>query len=280
LWIKRRYRDNYLWQGHRVKVIDGTGMSMPDTDPNRRQWPYAGQQKPGCGFPVAQLVGVFCLGTGRLVKFAISAWKNHEIALARQLIGWVHPGEVLLADRGFCGWGLIALFGRKGVPVVFRLHQARKDKHGISRWKKPRCPQTWERCLWRELPAELVLRIVRFEVEIPGFRTRRIVLATTLLDTARYPDNALIALYMRRWRIELFYKNRHHRHPALLAPPPPADQTSQKPSPHPSHLPPNRFRSSPSSSFQGRTQCQKTQTQKLPVPLQTQSYHDRLRFQT
>ncbi|AHF91591.1 transposase IS4 [Opitutaceae bacterium TAV5] len=207
LWIKQRHRDAYLWRGHRVKVIDGTGMSMPDTEQNRRQWPYAGQQKPGCGFPVAQLVGVFCLGTGRLVKFATSAWKNHEISLARQLVGWVHKGEVLLADRGFCGWGLIALFARKGVPVVFRLHQARRDNAGISRWKKPQRPETWERCLWRELPRELVLRIVRFQVGVPGFRTRQIALATTLLDPAQYPDHELVALYMRRWRIELFYKD-------------------------------------------------------------------------
>ncbi|RRJ97241.1 IS4 family transposase [Opitutaceae bacterium TAV4] len=207
LWIKQRHRDAYLWLGHRVKVIDGTGMSMPDTEQNRRQWPYAGEQKPGCGFPVAQLVGLFCLGTGRLVKFALSPWKSHEISLARQLVGWVHKGEVLLADRGFCGWGLIALFARKGVPVVFRLHQARKDKPGISQWKKPQRPQTWERCLWNELPCELVVRIVHFQVEVPGFRTRRIALATTLLDTARYPDNELAALYMRRWRIELFFKD-------------------------------------------------------------------------
>jgi hypothetical protein len=206
-WIKQRHREAYLWQGHRVKVIDGTGMSMPDTEQNRRTWPYAGEQKPGCGFPVAQMVGLFCLGTGRLVKFAISTWKSHEISLARQLVGWIHKGEVLLADRGFCGWGLIALFARKGVPVVFRLHQARKDKPGISKWKKPSCPPTWERCLWKELPSELVLRIVHFQVEVSGFRTRQITLATTLLDSTRYPDNELAALYMRRWRIEIFFKD-------------------------------------------------------------------------
>jgi hypothetical protein len=188
-------------------VINGTGMSMPDTECNRGNWPYAGEQKPGCGFPVAQMVGLFCLGTGRLVKFATNTWKSHEITLARQLVGWVHKGEILLADRGFCAWGLIALFVRKGVPVVFRLHQARKDKPGISKWKKLRCPQTWERCLWNELPDELVLRIVRFHVEVPGFRTRQIALATTLLDAVRYPDCQLAALYMRRWRIELFFKD-------------------------------------------------------------------------
>ena len=84
-----------------VKVLDGCGISMPDTDENRARWPYAGGQKPGCGFPTALLVGLFCLATGRLVRFALDSWKCHEIPLARQLVGWVEENEVVLADREF-----------------------------------------------------------------------------------------------------------------------------------------------------------------------------------
>jgi hypothetical protein len=64
------------------------------------------------------MVGLFRLATGRLVRFALETWKTHEIPLARQLIAWLQPGEIVLADRGFCGWGLIALLQRKGVDVV------------------------------------------------------------------------------------------------------------------------------------------------------------------
>jgi len=105
---------------------------MPDTKQNRKKWPYAGGQKPGCGYPVAQILGLFCLSTGRLVRFATSSWKCHEIPLAQQLLKWIHTYEILLADRGFCGWVLITLFLRKKVLVVLRLHQARKDKSGLS----------------------------------------------------------------------------------------------------------------------------------------------------
>lgn len=69
---------------------------------------------------------MFCLATGRLVRFAIESWKVHEIPLARLLISWVEPGDILLADRGFAAQGLLALLWRKKVDVIMRAHQARK----------------------------------------------------------------------------------------------------------------------------------------------------------
>ncbi len=191
-WNDQRADDAQRWCGRSVKVIDGSGISMSDTKENRARFPYAGGQKPGCGFPTGQLVGLFCLATGRLVCFAIESWKAHEIPLARLLISWVEPGDILLADRGFCGWGLIALLWRKKVDVVMRAHQARKLKGERMTWKKPqRITPTWDKALWNELPEELVMRIVRFRVSIPGFSTEEIVLVTTLLDTEAYPDSEL-----------------------------------------------------------------------------------------
>lgn len=206
-WIERHTREAWRWCGRSVKVLDGCGLSMPDTRENRARWPYAGGQKPGCGFPTAQMVGVFCLATGRLVRFALAAWKAHEIPLARQLIGWIGKGEIVLTDRGFCGWGLIALLQRKGVDVVMRAHQARQLKGRRMNWAKPQRPETWTKALWRELPAELAVRLVRFRVAVPGFRTEAVVLVTTLLDPHAYPDAAIVALYRRRWAVELCFRD-------------------------------------------------------------------------
>ena len=191
-----------LWQGRVVKLIDGCGYSMPDTRANRAEYPYAGCQKPGCGFPTAKLVGLFSLATGHLVRCAHASWKTHEIPLARQLVGWMHPGEVVVADRGFCGWGLIALLQRKGVDVVMRLHQARAEGLGKTGWRRPQKTETWARALWDELPRQLAVRIVRFQVVTAGFRTKTVTLVTTLLDEAAYPDLALAELYRKRWQIE------------------------------------------------------------------------------
>jgi hypothetical protein len=206
-WMERHARKSWLWCGRSVKVLDGCGISMPDTDENRAKWPYAGGQRPGCGFPTAQMVGLFCLATGRLVRFAIDSWKAHEIPLARQLIAWMNPGEIVLTDRGYCGWGLIALLQRKGVDVVMRAHQARQIKGRRMNWTKPQRHETWSKSLWAELPPEIAVRIVRFRVAVPGFRTHEVVLVTTLLDEKAYPDAAIAELYRRRWAVELCFRD-------------------------------------------------------------------------
>ena len=195
------------WLGRQVRVLDGCGVSMPDTAQNRERWPYAGGQKPGCGFPTAQLVGLFSLATGQLTRFAFADWKAHEIPLARQLVPWIEPKEIVLADRGFCGWGFIALLQRKQADVVLRLHQLRRPQRGRVTWPKPqRSSDTWDQSLWAELPDELALRMVTFLVDVKGFRTKEVTVVTTLLDEEKYPDAAIAELYRRRWAVELFFR--------------------------------------------------------------------------
>lgn len=67
-----------LWHGFRVKVIDGTAVSMPDTLKNQRAYPQSRGQKPGCGFPLLKLVGVFSLATGALLDYAKGNKHEHE----------------------------------------------------------------------------------------------------------------------------------------------------------------------------------------------------------
>ena len=45
--------------GRRVVVVDGTGVSMPDTKANQAVWPQQSQQKEGCGFPPARICACF-----------------------------------------------------------------------------------------------------------------------------------------------------------------------------------------------------------------------------
>jgi hypothetical protein len=202
-WFEEQTRSSDLWQGRKVKIIDGTGISMPDTQENRASFEYAGCQREGCGFPTGKLVALFSLATGHLVRFVHGNWKEHDISMARSLIGWIESGDVLLADCGFCGWGFMASLMRKKVDVVVRLHQARKVKAGFEQWKKPQRGETWDAALWSELPDSIEVRILRYKIEEPGFRTKEVVLATTLLDTKKYPDEAIMELFRRRWQVEL-----------------------------------------------------------------------------
>lgn len=206
-WFSTSPRSRERWHGHQVKVMDGTGISMPDTPQNRAAYEYAPGQKPGCGFPTGKLLGLFNLFTGHIHQFVQGNWKEHDISMARSVVAWMDEGDVVLADRGFCGWGLLALLARKNVHVVMRLHSARKTKASSESWAKPKRQETWEEELWDELPESLQVRIIRCSIEQPGMRTKQFTLVTTLLDTKRYPDQDIIDLYLRRWQVELNFRD-------------------------------------------------------------------------
>ncbi len=208
-WFERRTTGQ--WHGRTVRLVDATGFSMPDTARNRRVWPYAAGQKPGCGFPTGKLVGLFCLHTGRMLAFAQGAWKAHDLSLARLLLRHLRAGEVLVADRAYCGWLFLVQLRDQKIDFVIRLHQARLVRPGRARswredWKKPQRPRGQPRRSWRKQPEALAVRLVRFRVEVRGFRTREVIVVTSLLDEKAFPDSAIAELYGLRWQIELHYR--------------------------------------------------------------------------
>jgi Transposase DDE domain len=208
------------WKGFCVKVIDGTGISMPDTPKNQRAYPQSREQKPGCGFPFMKVVGVFSLATGALLDYAKGNKHQHELSLLHRLLDQFKPADLALADRGFSCYTLLALLWAKKVPALFRLHQARGGdlrqgkrlgKHDrLVVWKKP---LDWERRrylplrLWRGIASELPVRILRYSLCRAGYRTRCLTLVTTLVDPELYPAEQLALLYAKRWQIELWFRD-------------------------------------------------------------------------
>jgi hypothetical protein len=130
----------------------------------------------------------------------------------------LRAGEVLLADRGFCNWGLLALCLQHQLDAVFRVKGSRRRdfrrgkrlsrNERLVQWKKPKQPAlTLSAQQWASLPEILTLRLVRCEMKMPGFRTQKVILVTTLLDSNHYPPSALSQLYYRRWAMELTLRN-------------------------------------------------------------------------
>lgn len=216
--LQRRAIPNRLWCGRPVKVVDGTGVSMPDTPKNQRAFPQPSNQKKGCGFPVAKLVGSFCLASGALLHWAQGTLRVHESQLFRKLFAFFLPGDVALTDRGLCSYVHIAILLRAGVDTVMRLHQARPHdlRQGkrlgpndrLVTWQKP-CsrPRGCTAADWRRVPDTLTLRLVYMSISVPGFRTQSLVVVTTLTDPIRYPAAEIAKLYLRRWAVELFFRD-------------------------------------------------------------------------
>jgi len=207
-----------LWCGHHVLVVDGSSVTAPDTPPNQKAFPQQSVQKSGCGFPIIRLVALLSLATGMLTAWATGPWLSHEVGLLQTLWDALNPGDVLLADRGFCNWGLLAQCLQRNLHAVFRVKGVRRSdfRNGkrLSRherlvhWRKPwTVAKTVRAQEWALLPEVLTLRLVRCQMNIPGFRTRQVILVTTLLDSKKYPPAALSQLYFRRWAMELSLRN-------------------------------------------------------------------------
>lgn len=207
--------DGWRWQGRRVLIADGTGVSMPDTPASQLEYPHPGSQASGLGFPQVRLVALFCLACGAIVDAALGPSRGKqsgENALLRTIAGSVPAGSVLLADRYFGGWFDLALWVGRGVDVVTRVHQQRatdfrrgrrlgRGDH-VVRWPKRQRPDWMDRDAYLRLPDELAVREVRVRVGQKGFRTRVLVVVTTLTDPAVTADE-LAELYRARWQAEL-----------------------------------------------------------------------------
>lgn len=202
------------WCGRTVKVVDGSGLSMPDTPQNQQRYPQGKSQKPGCGFPQLRLVALFSLATGALLQYACGDRHTHERTLFRSLWNSLTRGDVVLADRGFCGFGDFHALLERGVDSVMRLHQRRtKGVRLLKRlgrgdtlvqWTKARpCPKWLTKEQWHNFPATLTVRHITFMPNIPGLRTKKITVATTLCDPRQYPPQAIAELYRRRWMCEV-----------------------------------------------------------------------------
>ena len=113
------------WHGLRPQVIDSTTISLPDTQANQRAYPQSASQKPGCGFPLMKLVGVFSLATGGLLQYAKGNKHQSELRLLKSLLSQFKPFDLAVADRGFCSYVLLALLLDRGVASLMRLHHSR-----------------------------------------------------------------------------------------------------------------------------------------------------------
>jgi hypothetical protein len=203
------------WRGHRVRVVDGSGVSAPDTPALQKAYPQSPSQKPGCGFPLIQMVGLFCWASGACLKLVYDARTVGELQLFRRLLEHVEPGDLTLADRLYGTYCEIALLQQRSAEAVFRLHSARRADFRQGRklgtddrlmvWTRPKKPPIGLPAdRWATIPETLTVRIVRRRtLDRHGFRRRRLDLVTTLLDPDAYPADELAELYRDRWRVEL-----------------------------------------------------------------------------
>lgn len=206
------------WHGHRVFFIDGSTCSMPDTPELQTRFGQPSGQLAGCGFPSLKLVALFRAGSGLLVDTLIGPLYCHEAKIAYRLFTHLHPGDVLIGDRAFCSYVIIALLARRSVHVLMRQHQRRVtdfrrgrrlgESDQIIEWTRPKkCPTWMAAATFAGLPRRFTVRRVAYRIEANGYRTQKVVLITTLLDASIYPVGELAARYNERWQVETSFRH-------------------------------------------------------------------------
>jgi hypothetical protein len=206
----------WRWHGRAVKMVDGTGVSMLDTEANQEAYPQPGSQQPGLGFPVARLVVVLSLACGAALAAAVGRIKgpqSSETMLFHGLHAHLERNDVILADRYYCSYWEVALLQGRGIDIVMRLHQRRQvdfrsgrrvgREEQVVSWSKPKRPAWMDEATYAGLPATWDIRVLRVCVPQQGFHTRVVLVATTLVDAQVYAKEDLAGLYRARWHAEL-----------------------------------------------------------------------------
>jgi len=206
----------WLWKGRHAKLVDGFTFTMPDTEANQRVYPQQASQKEGIGFPIARACVILSLATACAMDLAIGPYagkETGETALLRSLLDSLPVGDVLVADRYYCSFMMIALLRGRGVDVCARLHQRRhtdfrrgkrlgKYDHLIE-WNRPAKPPWMDEATYALIPEKMRLREIRFNVVEPGYRTEALTIVTTLTDPEGFTADELAQLYGFRWNSEL-----------------------------------------------------------------------------
>jgi len=206
--LHQKADSSWKWKGHNTLLTDGTTVLMPDTGKNQHDFPQQGNQKLGLGFPIARIVGLVSLSVGTVVSYAVGPYQGKgtgETSLFSQLMDAISKNDLLLADRYYCTWAILALMMQKKSHLLVQNHAQRKPdfrcgkkpgaKDHLVEWKKPKRKPGWiSQADYKALPESILIR---------EFAVKGMVCVTTLLDAKKYPKQELADLYLQRWKIEL-----------------------------------------------------------------------------
>jgi hypothetical protein len=199
------------WRGRQIKLIDGTGVSMPDTPALQAAFPHSRSQAPGVGFPHALIVGLISLGSGCVTDWTMTPIQgagNGESSQLWRLLDRLSPGEVLIADRAYGSYFVLAALHQRGIDFVIREPAARKctpDRAQVLGrgdrlvvWSRPVRPDWMPEAIYEGIPETIQVRQVH-----DG--QRRIV--TSLRDPHDVAAAEVAWLYRQRWNIELDFRS-------------------------------------------------------------------------
>jgi hypothetical protein len=214
--VEREVPNEWRWRQRRTMLADGFTALLDDTKANQAAYPQPTSQKPKLGFPMIRVVVLLAFASAVIAGAAFGPYtgkETGETALFRELLSQVRVDDIVVADRYYCSYFMIALLRQCGADAAFRMHHKRhydfrrgqrlgRNDH-IVVWQRPQRPTWMDEATYASMPETLTIREVRFNIDVPGCRSRQLVVATTLLDHRKYSNSDIADLYHQRWHAEL-----------------------------------------------------------------------------
>ena len=211
--LQKSSADEWKWIGRNVFIVDGSHVSMPDTDANQAVYPQPSTQQPGLGFPLARITVALSLATGACHDLAIAPYQGKgtgEKTLFRRIYDTLNPGDVVLADALFDDYFIVCELCRRGIDIVARAQHERvgtriaqsKPDDDIIVWQRPNKPRGMTGEQYRSYPKQLVMRQVTVDACDKNNRVSKFKVITTILD-ASIDGKQIGGLYGRRWEGEV-----------------------------------------------------------------------------
>jgi len=200
------------WCGHRLVLVDGTCVSMSDTQELHAHFGTSTGRGGRGRYPLARMVTLALANTMTVLKYAVGRYDQSEHALLRPMLGFLRKGDLLLADRFFAGANLYAQYLLAGLHFLTRAHACLKISalrplagYAPNDFVTDMPVNKAHRRKDPTLPASVRVRLIGTTLRIRG-QTQIAWFATSLLDVAAYPAEQIIELYARRWRIETLFE--------------------------------------------------------------------------
>jgi len=223
----------HLGHGLRVWIMDGSTLSMPDTQELRQAFGLPGGQMKDGGFPVARLRVLFSASTGLLLDVSATAGCTGELSQVSSMHLRAGVADLFLGDTLYGTYAHWALLLQRKQHGLFPMHPKRivdftgcrafvkegaKGSAGLPRsewirwlgWQDQRAryfkPQQKPLWMTREqyaaLPGSIVVRELRRTVRRKGMGQVTVTIVTTLTDATKDPAKERVDLRLGRWEVE------------------------------------------------------------------------------
>jgi hypothetical protein len=185
------------WRGMLLVAIDGTTMSVPDSQANLAVYGRQTGSHGGSGYPLLRLVAVVACGSRTVIDAVFGPFTVGELSYAPRLFGCLRPGMLLLADRNFAVRDLAEQIHATGADLLIRCKTSRRLP-AIRRYRDGSFLARLGTVTVRVIDAEITVTTTGGKPHHSG----QYRLITTLTDHHRFGGLDLITLYHQRWEIE------------------------------------------------------------------------------